>query len=151
MKYFHYFFSTLAQDMCTVPFTVYTSWRKPPLLNSGHIETILLFMGIKFLLIKNLESGKFFSLPMGINFFLLWKAMLPFCKSNNNNFFHDAKVMTSVNVTITDFYINIIKHIHYSLYKVFTTIDLRDTRNFNIISTAIISNFLIYLSVLQFY
>ena len=138
--------------MCTVPFTVYTFWRKPPLLNSRHIETILLFMGIKFLQIKNLDLGKFFSLPMGINFFLLRKAdkqCFLFVYRTIIIFFMMPKrwqASMSLSLILTS-----MSYVHYSLCKVFTTNDIRDTRNFNIVSTAIISNFLIYLPVLQFY
>ena len=138
--------------MCTVPFTVYTFRRKPPLLNCRHIETILLFMGIKFLQIKNLDLGKFFSLPMGINFFLLRKTdkqCFLFVYRTIIIFFMMPKrwqASMSLSLILTS-----MSYVHYSLYKVFTTNDIRDTRNFNIVSTAIISNFLIYLPVLQFY
>ena len=69
------FVSNLASDMSRIPFTVYVFWKKPLLINSRHIKATLLFIGVKVLLWKNLESGKFFFvLLMGTIFFLLRKA-----------------------------------------------------------------------------
>ena len=56
--------------------------------------------------------------------------MFPICKSNNNIFFLDAKKVTSLDIIITDFYINGIKYVHYSFLKVFMAYDLRDTTLF---------------------
>ena len=56
--------------------------------------------------------------------------------------------MTSLDITITDFYVNGIfttvnTNIHYSVFKVFTVYNSRATENFNMVSIVILVQMII--------
>ena len=113
--------------MCTMPFVVHTFWSKPPCLNFWHIKAILLFMGVKFSPVKNLELGKLFSLfSMEINFYVVQsrEVMFLICKSNNDIFFLMPTVWqapTSLLLIFTSFALNMFTKLFLSFSLLTTT------------------------------